>query len=334
MHKVINSQLLRIISIFMIAFCFPFISANAGLDKGTVEPADKNMKEGIKRIQSRDYEGAVDSFLQSIYFSRNHYNPSAYLYLGLSYKAMRQYTKAIEALNNHLKQITEPGYDARIDLAECYMNIGQFDKARREIDQARAESPSGMHARSIYAMGELHEKMGNVGEALGHYEAAIEASTRMGEAWMGKARCEVKLGQHVKAIKDYREILERGPTMSHINYEEVYVNMAGCLYKRGDHQGAIDHYLYALKENPDSFDAHLSLASIFDEEKHLSSAIHEYELSLSTAPKEYNTEKIKKRLQYLESKLKSEQAPKPVTKPSPVMRQEAEKVAPPKDSGF
>ncbi len=315
-------------------------------DKGTAEPADLNFADGMKRIRDRDYEGGADSFLQAVYFSRNHYNPEAYKYLGLCYKAMRQNAKAVEALTTHLKQVTEPAPDARIDLAEVYLNMGEFDKARASIDQAYVDAGGHGTYRQKYAMGELYEKMKDFGQALGFYDSAIEEKNNFTDAWMGKARIEVLLEKWNDALKDYREILERGPGLAHVNYEETYYNMGTCLYKRGDHQGAIDHWRLALQDNPDSFDAHLSLGKIFDEEKHISSAVHEYELALRNAPKGYNPTIINKRLQYLEALVKPKEAA-PVIKPSPQMRQEYEEslkrrgtfestpnLPPAKDSGF
>ena len=157
---------------------------------------------------------------------------------------------------------------------------------------------------------------------------------------MGRARCEMKLKNYNEAIKDYRAMIEA--PLKNVPWPELYYNLGQCLYKRGDHQGAIDHWLYALKEDPDHFDAHLALASIFDEERHVSSAITQYEHALRCAPKNYNTEPVDKRLLFLQGTLKSKEREKEI-KPSPYMRaqqgeqeqrQAKQQQIPAGDSGF
>lgn len=313
----------------------PAVSARG--DKATVEPSELNMRAGLTNMRNRDYEAAADNFLQSVYFSRNHYNPQAYLYYGLCLKAQRKYSKAIEAFKEHLKQTTENAANARVDLAECYMEINEMDQAREQIEKARGEADYN-DKRPIYAMGEMSEKLGDLGPALEAYLAALDQKPwKYTEAWLGAARIYVKLGQYNRAITEYKAIIDS--TLKNVNWTEVYYNYGNCLYKRGDHQGAIDRWLYAIKADPDAFDCHVALASIFDEEKHLSSAIKEYESAVRCAPKNYDLAKINQRMLYLQSKLQQQEARKEV-KPSPYMRQQEEQQSapppkkPPIDSGF
>ncbi|MBY0550090.1 MAG: tetratricopeptide repeat protein [Candidatus Obscuribacterales bacterium] len=313
----------------------PAVSARG--DKATVEPAELNMRTGLTNMRNRDYEAAADNFLQSVYFSRNHYNPQAYLYYAMCLKAQRKYAKAIEAYKEHLKQTTENAANARVDLAECYMEINEMDQAREQIDKARGEADYN-EKRPIYAMGEMSEKLGDLGPALESYLAALDQKPwKYTEAWLGAARIYVKLGDYNRAIAEYKDIINS--TIKNVNWTEVYYNYGNCLYKRGDHQGAIDRWLYAIKADPDAFDCHVALASVFDEEKHLSSAIKEYESAVRCAPKGYDLTKINQRMLFLQSKLQQQEARKEV-KPSPYMRQQEEQQnapqskKPPVDSGF
>lgn len=312
-------------------------------DTATVEPTELHLRDGMKKMKDGDYEGASDEFLQACYFARNKYCPKGWLYLGLCYKSMRNYNKAIEALNTHLAQTTEKAMDAHIDLAECYLDVGEYKKAEDQITLARIDAEHN-ERRPWFALGELEEKMNRPAEAFEAYNTALgERPWHYFEAWMGRARTEItmKPPRYNDAIKDYREIIEAAPGKK-VNWVELYFNMAQCLYKRGDHQGAIDHLLEALKVDPDHFDSHLALANIFNEEKHVTSAINQYEHALRTAPKSYNTDQINKRLVYLQGIIKEQEAQK-VVKPSPYMRQEAEQQQqqqqqqqqkPPGESGF
>jgi len=120
----------------------PDCQARSKFEKATVDPAEDNFRQGMELIRASNWEAAVDSFQQAIYFSRNHYNPNAYKMLGLCYKATRQYPKAITALLEHLKQVQEPAADARIDLAECYIEVGEIEKAKEEVSRSFQDAPS------------------------------------------------------------------------------------------------------------------------------------------------------------------------------------------------
>ena len=290
-------------------------------DSATVEPTELHMKEGLRLMKGKDYEGAADEFLQACYFSRNNYCPQGWLNLGLCYKAQRNYAKAIEPLTKHLAQTTEKACDAHVDLAECYINLGEYDKADKQINAARIDADNN-NLRPWYAMGELYEKMNRFGDAMEAYQTALgDRPYKFTEAWMGKARCLIKLNppRYNEALKEYKDIIESA--VKGVDWVELYYNMAMCLYKRGDHQGAIDHLLEALKINPDHYESHLTLAHIFDEEKHITSAINQYEHALRCASKNVGTDVINKRIVYLQAQLKSDERDKEV-KPSPYMRQQ------------
>jgi tetratricopeptide (TPR) repeat protein len=307
----------------------PLSDAVWAKDKATVDPSKEALKLGEASMYKRDYEPAIDQFKQSIYFSRNQYNPPAWKYLGMAYKAQREYMKAIDAFNKHLAQMTEPSVAARCDLASCYVELGEFEKARKELTNAHVESSGQTDALVDCAHAKLSEKMDDLGAALSFYTQAITKDANFTEALMGRARMEVRLGvqqypngQYLnQALKHYMEIVDNRHRIWGANFEEIYYNMAQVFYKKGDHQGAIDHLHYALREAPDSFSCHLALAKVFDDEKHVSSAIKQYELAIPNAPRGTNLDKIKSRVMYLQQQIKPDQAPQQI-KPSPLMRQQ------------
>jgi len=341
---VLSTSLLFAAAGFLVSM--PDASARKGakFDKATAEPAEENFKAGIKQIREHNYEAGLDSMQQAIYFSRNHYNPEAQKYMALCYKAMRNYPKAIQAFLDHLQQTTEKAPDARTDLAECYIETGEIEKARRAIDEAFRDSSyaDGTH-RQRYAQGEMHERLGDNGQALGFYDSALSQKPSYTEAWMAKARVMVKLKNYNQALKEYRAMLEKGPFLKNVKFDELYYNMGTCLIQRGDHQGALDHWRLALEANPEMFDAHLALARMLDDERHISSAIKEYQAALRTMPEgSASKDKIEKRLLWLEQQLTPKDTPAEI-KPSPSMRREFEEserrhdvnqVPVPKDSGF
>lgn len=310
------------------------LAAIAANDKATVDPANAAIKQGETAMYKHDYHDAIDKFKQAIYFSRNQYNPKAWMYLAMAYKAEREYPKAIEAFNKHLAQVTEPSIAARCDLASCYVEMGDFDKARREIQKANVESKGITDAMVMVAYAKLDEKMDDLGHSLHRFETACRRDENLTEALMGRARVEVKLGMKYwpnethylnNALKHYMAIVDNRHRIHGINFEEIYYNMAQVYYKRGDHQNAIDHLHYALKDYPNSFTCRLALGKIFDDEKHYASAIKQYEMAVPNAPRGTNVEKLKARILYLQQLAKGGGEPVQAVKPSPLMRQQLNK---------
>src|ERR1700683_5314297 len=66
--------------------------------KNTVEPSAENFELGLSRYKAHDLDGAIDAFLQAIYFNRSTYYPQAYYWLGVCYQDKKLDAKAIEAL--------------------------------------------------------------------------------------------------------------------------------------------------------------------------------------------------------------------------------------------
>lgn len=300
--------------------------------KASADPARDKVEEGLVLIRKHDWDGAIDSFKQAIYFARNQYNPDAYKYLGLCYRATRNYQKAIDTFQKYFDQATTPSPDVHIDLAECYVETKDFDKARRELElgaAADAETQKFRY-RQRFAYGELHEKLGDTNpnrraaagdydQAAQFYKEAMEEKPLYTDAWMALGKIEMKIGNWNDALQVYRGILDKGPLL-HPDLVELYYNMGTCLLKHGDHQGALDHYRMALEQNPDSFDAHLAIANILDSEKHLSTALEEYQAALRCADKDSpQRSPIMNKIDYIEQQLQPKDVPVPI-RPSPAMR--------------
>src|SRR6516162_333299 len=72
--------------------------------KNTVTPSEENHQIATSKYKAGDLDGAIDAFLQALYFSRNYYNPDAYYWLGVCYMEKKQDAKAIEAFKHNCEQ--------------------------------------------------------------------------------------------------------------------------------------------------------------------------------------------------------------------------------------
>src|SRR5277367_5258668 len=130
-------------SLLVARICIQPACAKGHHGKSTAEPSQENFEEGQSRYKAKELDGAIDSFLQAIYFSRNGYNPSAYFWLGLTYYDKGgQDQKAIDALTKCCEQSLKFEPDAHYLLGELYLRNKRLDDASREAGLMLNQSPT------------------------------------------------------------------------------------------------------------------------------------------------------------------------------------------------
>lgn len=296
-------------------------------DVNTLDPAVNNFQEGLKKMKAADLDGAIDAFLQATYFARNNYHPAAFYFLGLCYKLQGKDTKGIDAFKTHIQQNVGPAPEAHVELGEIYMKLGRDQEAEREFNTALGEY-RGPGPRAHNAMGKLLEKRGDLRNAQWHFLQALGDQPWMyTEAWMNLAENAMKQEEWSEAVEQFTGILVRGKTLPLVDYAKVHLDVGVCLMAKGDHHGAMDNWQQACELNPLLASPHLYLAKMFDQENHITSAIHEYRAYIRVAPPNETATiaKAKDRLAYLEQKVKPVEAEVQRAKPSPYMRQAAQK---------
>ncbi|MBI4534268.1 MAG: tetratricopeptide repeat protein [Candidatus Melainabacteria bacterium] len=304
----------------------PVSAKTKGKDTATVEPSVNNFNEGEKKMKAGDVDGAVDSFLQAIYFARNNYYPQAYLNLGRCYMKKGEDAKALDALNKHVQQNVGPSPEAHCDLAEIYMRNDRDKEAEGELNAALIEY-LGPGPRAHNLLGVLLEKRNDLKNAMYHFKEALgDRPWSYTDAWMNLAGNYMKQGEWSEAIPQFQEMLERASSLKGLDYEKVYLNMGTCALAKGNHQGAMDNWHQVLLRNPNNAPAHLYLGMLLDKENHIASAVNEYKAYLRAAPP--NDAKVvaivKDRVMELEQKIKPAEAEPTAAKPSPYMRKQME----------
>lgn len=276
--------------------------------KNTVEPSKENLALGLSKYKQKDFDGAIDAFLQAIYFNRSSYNPQAYYWLGLSYQEKKSDAKAVEALKKSIEQTIGPSPQSHLHLAQIYLRNDRLNEATTEANQAWVEFHSkAPEAHNI--LGLIAQKRGDLHGADDQFLGALgdKKPWRYTEAWMNYAENLIKEKRWGDAIIQLHDMLNNRAPLKGLSLEQVYLDIGICLLAKGDHQGAMDNWHETLNYNPDNAMAHLQLALLLDSERHISSAIKEYKEYIRLSPDNPQVAKIKNQVLKLEQILRSTQ---------------------------
>ena len=303
--------------------------------KSTVEPSKENFELGLSRYKAHDIDGAIDAFLQAIYFNRSTYYPQAYYWLGVCYQDKKQDSKAIEAIKKSVQESIEPAPKAHMHLGELYLRNDRLPEAETEANKAWQDYNT-MSVPDVHNLkGLIAQKRGDLSAAGEQFiEALGEKPWRYTEAWMNYAENLIKRKEWGKATMQLRAILDNPVKLkTEPDLERIYLDIGICLLAKGDHQGAMDNWHETLNYNPENAMAHLQLGLLLDSERHVSSAVKEYKEYIRLSEDNPEVVKIKNRVLLLEQILKSGQSEssiesndqnQPSTNPSPYMRKSLE----------
>jgi tetratricopeptide (TPR) repeat protein len=123
------------------------------------------------------------------------------------------------------------------------------------------------------------KKKGRVGEAIFHFQKALQINPDYAEAHnnLGNALCQK--GRMDEAIVHYQKALQITP-----NNAEVYYNLGNVLLKKGNVDEAITHYKKALQINPDYAEAHNNLGNALIKKGSMDEAIVHFQKALQINP--------------------------------------------------
>lgn len=310
--------------------------------KGHVLPSEAQYDIGIKKYKEKDYEGAVDAFKQSIYFARNEYMPQAWYWLGVTYMVKLEDTKAIEALKKYLEQAVSSTWEAHIHLGHIYLRNNRLNEAEDEARQALA-AYAGQCPKAYNLYGLVAKARNDYDGAVGWFLQALgDRPWSYTEAWMNYADMLMWAKRWPAAIEQFSQMLESEKTLKGLDEETLFTSRGKCLLALGDHQRALEDFHRTLSMNKDNSEAHLNLAMMFDQERHISSAIKEYKEFCRTCTEQKRTAAVMQRIAMLEHMLTPSQAEPQAPQPSPYMRrqqqeeqkQEETQQMAPHESGF
>lgn len=304
--------------------------------KNTATPAEAHFYEGTARMRARDFDGAIDSFLQAVYFARNGFYPEAHYWLGICYKEKNKDDKAIASLKVATQTSVEPLPDAFMAMAEIHLRNERFEEAEEAIGGARmAGAP---YEKQYYLEGLIAENKKEFQTAEAYFVSALgEKPWKWTSAWMHLAECKMKQKKWLEALREFNDLLKTDQPLKNEPLDRIYSDMGVCCLAIGDHQGALDNWHRSLDYDPTNQETHMHLGMMLESEKHFSSAIKEYKEAIKylaeRKPNDSRIQQLRNRIIKLEQMIKpSEVAPRGA-KPSPYMRKGEEEQEGPGPSG-
>jgi len=157
-------------------------------------------------------------------------------------------------------------FSSHMQRGEQYLESGVLDKASIEFRNALQIDPRNAHAR--YLNGVVAERRGNLREALGSYQAALEINPDDTAARAALARLYVYVGAASKAM----EVLAPG-LAKHPNDAELLTSRAAARLQLKDTDGARADAEQAVEISPDDANALALLAAIYQREGDINHAV-------------------------------------------------------------
>ena len=217
---------------------------------------------------------------------------SAYLHLGIVYKAQGELSLAESHLKQALGLLTETA-EAHIHLGDVYARQRRFDNAEKAYHTGIRLNPN--HTESYYGLGRVAEMQNRLERALVYYDAALTRNRYLPQAHYRRALAYRRLGnsEHAEAamtqfrrLKTYEDRMHqyREALYSNPNLPILYIKL-GELHETYDNlTEASQVYEAAIQIHPSYLPAYLSLGEIFIEQRNLEKAVDIYQKAAKIAP--------------------------------------------------
>ncbi|HVU09351.1 MAG TPA: tetratricopeptide repeat protein [Verrucomicrobiae bacterium] len=151
----------------------------------------------------------------------------------------------LELCKKHLQKFPQDGF-ARLHYGMVLVQLAQYIKAQKAIQQAIALCPPKALPSVFAQMGHLVQAKGNFKEAVIWYRKAVKHKPEDATFHIFLGSNAFKRGLHKQSEKIYRRALE----CSKGAIEEAYFNLGGILLGKRKYAEAIKCYEKALKIDP------------------------------------------------------------------------------------
>jgi len=226
--------------------------------------------------------GIVQVGLQG-HADRYTYLPHIGLYLALTWLI----ADVFSSVRYRRAVLAAAGVTALVALSACAWNQTSYWRNSETLwTRALAVTTDNETAHTNFGMLLLSE--GQVGEAISHFETALQIVSKSGEAHYSLTRaiiyCDlanalVRTGRIEEAITDLEKAVELQP-----NYADAHYNLGSVLLQKGEIDRAIAQWRTTLSINPNDGGAHTALGNALLQKRELRDAIAHYQAALEIDP--------------------------------------------------
>ncbi|NOR16000.1 MAG: tetratricopeptide repeat protein [Candidatus Aminicenantes bacterium] len=224
----------------------------------------------------RKWAEAIGPLERAVQMNQDHI--AAYALIGKAYKEQRIFDKATEAYEKYLGTNPKAPGESHQELAECYMELKQFEDAVRIYQIAVKIDPQNV--RLNYKLAQAHQDAGQVDEAAAVYATLIDLSPEDAKVYFNTM---IRMYDEAQMPDKAVEIARRQVEMEPENSEAVY-NVGAMLLKQKNFTEAATAFEKAIELDPNFEYAYLNLGFCYSQVKDYNQAIATFEKFTGIVP--------------------------------------------------
>src|SRR5579863_6297199 len=226
--------------------------------------------EGLKALEARQYDQAVQLFTQAIAADPADY--AAHFHLALAQSLLGKDADAIPEYQKTLE--LKPGlYQAELNLGILLLRLKRPVEAVAPLKAAVDAKPKEYRAQ--WHLAEALLATGDAAQAEQHYQAAVELDAKSAAAQLGLGRTEARQNRLGEAAEHFRQAAQLDSS-----FNDALLELAG-LYEQ-NHQP--DEAIAIYQKFPDSVAAQQRLGELLIESKRFAEAIPYLEKAVTRDP--------------------------------------------------
>jgi len=260
------------------ACCFLLASpASRGLQRDAAEArkkqAEEQLKTGAAFLQRGEMEQAVRELKKALALDPQ--SAAGHMLLGQAYLGLRSVSMIAEA-KAELQQALDIDPSllwARFYLAKVHMDLGQYGRAREELELGLQTRPNVPHFLSL--LGEVHRKLGNPALAMELNRQALKFDPALTPAYYYIGLACMDLNKEDEAIAALESSI-KSPFVA----PEMYLTLGSLYARRKRYEEGEELCRKAVALDPSRPEGHVNLAQLYNIRGASDKALHELKLAL------------------------------------------------------
>lgn len=248
-----------------------------GIQRETIKKreaaAQAQLKIGADHLQRGDVEEAVRELKKAL--ALNPSSAAGHMLLGQAYLAQRSISMIAEAKAEFQQALDiDPSLLwAHFYLAKVYIDLGQYDKAKRELEDGLEMRPNVPHFLSL--LGEVQRKLGHPELCVQLNQRALQVDPAMTPAYYYMGLAYMDLKKQDEAIAALESSL-KSPYVA----PEMYLTLGSLYARKKRYQEGEELCKKAVALDPSRPEGHVNLAQLYNIKGASDQALQELKLAL------------------------------------------------------